>query len=74
MGLIAAELVKSMLESKQKTETMTSDIIIIIINKSKMSQSMDEFLAENKVNAAEETRDERAEVRAELGVLKAVST
>jgi len=39
-----------------------------------MSQSMDEFLAENKVNAAEETRDERAEVRAELGVLKAVST
>jgi hypothetical protein len=52
----------------------TSDIIIIIINKSKMSQSMDEFLAENKVNAAEETRDERAEVRAELGVLKAVST
>jgi hypothetical protein len=34
---------------------------------------MDEFLAENKVNVAEETGDARAEVRAELGVLKAVS-
>lgn len=39
-----------------------------------MSQSMDEFLAENKVDVAAETgADAKADLRAELGIMKAVS-
>ena len=39
-----------------------------------MSQSQDEFLAANKIDVAAETGAEaKAELRAELGIMKAVS-